>query len=78
MTARLTSGSYRNRGFDELAVECAMQGRGAAVHPSERAEAVRRLTRVGMAPKDIAERLGCCLDTVYRVKAWLRSTGALT
>lgn len=78
MTARLTSGATRQRPYDELAVQCAMQGRGAAVHPSERAEAIRRLLRAGKTPADIAQTLGCCRDTVYRVKAWLRKTGALT
>ena len=75
----MTSGFARNRPYDDYAVELGMAGLGKnGLHPSERAEAIRRLLRAGKTPADIAQTLGCCRDTVYRVKAWLRSTGALT
>lgn len=67
-----TSGLYRARPFDELAVEVAMQGRGRAVRPSERAEAVRRLARHGLSGREIAKTLGVSDRTVWRIYAWLR------
>lgn len=68
------TGVYRSKPYDELAVEVAMQGRGYAVRPSERAEAVRRLDRLGRTASQIAETLGVHPRTVWSIRAWLRAT----
>lgn len=55
--------------LDEIAVERAMRGDCKRIRPVERAEAVRRLTAVGLSAAEIAERLGVTDRTVTRKRS---------
>lgn len=70
--ARPSTGAWAARRaapMDEIAVQRAMRGHRVHLTPSERAEAVRRLTAQGRSAAEIAGRLGVAQRSVVRHRA---------
>lgn len=54
--------------LDEIAVERAVRGIPTHLRPTERAEAVRRLTDLGLSAQEIARRLNVARRSVVRIR----------
>lgn len=68
----LTDARVRDRDLvDEVAVQRAVNGEPTALTPRERREAVRRVHAENVNDAEIAERVGCSVRTVWRIREQL-------